>query len=425
MHSPLAKKRSRSKKQSFWRRHRLLTGLLLLVGVAAAALLAFILFSSWQTSQRQEKLSPFYDTSGLSTEGPLGEVVRAENLGTEVVGGIGYRVLYRTQGTSGDATFTSGMVFVPYNPAQNRPVLAWAHGTLGLGEKCAPSRAKDPADMSWLGDALSQGWVVTATDYAGLGTPGNQGYLIGAAEANDVINSVRAARNMSETNASNQYVVWGHSQGGHSALFTASQSAQYAPELELKGTVASAPAAELVPLLNEQYNTATGWVIGSIVSATWPTFNTQLQPDEILTNAGQRSYQRLAQQCIQQSALGGLFRHLLKQQIFSSNPVDNPAWKAMAKEQSAPDLGPDQPLLVVESKTDKVVLPNTTALYIQQACQAGSNLDSLWIDKGNHEVIPDLTYQQVIPWIAARFAGQPNQSACSEPPAVTPASPMG
>lgn len=412
----LAKKRSQHKK------HRLLTGFAIAGLVLLAIIVGYSVFTKWQTNKRQANLAPFYSTDGLAKEGPLGEVVRAENLGVEVTGGIGYRILYRTETAGGQPTFSSGMVFVPYNPAQNRPVLAWAHGTLGLGEDCTPSRTKNPANLSWLSDALSQGWVVVATDYAGQGTPGTQGYLIGNAEAHDVINSVRAARNMEQTNAGNEYAVWGHSQGGNSALFTAAQSAAYAPELSLKGTVASAPAAELVPLLNEQYNSAAAWVIGPIVAATWPAFNSNLNPNDILTETGQKVYQKVANQCIQQSAVAGLVRTALRQKFFTDNPINNPAWKAMAEAQSAPILAANQPLMVVESKQDTVVLPNTTALYIQQACSANSNLQSLWIDKGNHIQIPSLTYQQVIPWLADRFADKPNPSNCSDPPAVTPAS---
>lgn len=424
--SSLKKKRSSKKpvRPSFWRRHRIFKWILIVLAVLVALMIVKSVISTWQTNKHQSELAPFYDTTGLSLDGPLGEVVRWENLDDEVVGGIGYRVLYRTEKADGTNTFSSGMVFVPYSPAQNRPVLAWAHGTLGLGDECTPSRLKDPADISWLGDALSQGWVVTATDYAGQGTPGPQEYLVGAAEAHDVINSVRAARNMEQTNASNEYAVWGHSQGGNSALFTASNSAAYAPELSLKGTVASAPAAELTELLDAQYDTATGWVIGSIVAATWPAVNNSLNVDDVLSSAGQRAYQKLANKCIQKSAVSGLLRTALKQQLFSTNPIDVPAWKEMAEAQSGPTLAANQPLLVVESKADKVVLPSTTALYIQQACAAGSNLQSLWIDKGSHEVIPELTYQQVIPWIKDRFQGLANQSSCSQPPAVTPASPQ-
>lgn len=418
-HSSLAKKRQKS----FWRRHRIFTTLCLIALGLVAALVIYIVVLSIQNNQRQNKLAPFYNTTGLQTQGPMGEIMRYEPLGVTVAGGQGYRILYRTQQADGNPTFSSGMVFVPENSAESRPVLAWAHGTMGFGEQCAPTRTKNPASMPWLTDALNQGWIVTATDYAGFGTPGTQEYLVGASEAYDVINSVRAVRNLNEAKANNQYAVYGHSQGGNSALFTASLTGTYAPELDLQATVASAPAAELPTLLNEQYGSAIDWAIGPLVAVSWPAVNPNLHAADILSQLGQKSYQKIANQCIQRSALGGIVRNALGQKFFSTNPMNQPAWAAMATLQSAPYLNANQPLLVVESEQDKVVLPNTTALYIQQACQAGSNLDSLWIAKGGHIQIPKLTYQQVIPWIKAQFAGQPNQSACGETQPVAPAQP--
>ena len=414
---------SGKRRKSFWRRHRIFTVVFGVLALAVLALVIYLTVIAIQNKLHQDKLAPFYDTTGLQTEGALGELMRYEPLGVTVAGGQGYRVLYRTQKADGTNTFSSGMVFVPETSAESRPVLAWAHGTMGFGAQCAPTRTEDPADLSWLSDALAQGWIVTATDYAGFGTPGVQEYLVGDSEAHDVINSVRAARNLKEAKASNQYAVYGHSQGGNSALFTASLSSTYAPELDLQATVASAPAAELPELLNEQYNTAADWAIGPLVAISWPATNPNLKADQVLTSLGQKTYQKIANQCIQRSALGGLVRNALGQKFFAHNPMDIPEWGAMAAEQSAPYLDPNQPLLVVESQEDKVVLPNTTALYIQEACQAGSNLDSLWIAKGGHIQIPELTYQQVIPWIKDRMSGQPNTSACGETLPVAPAQP--
>ena len=107
--------------------------------------------------------------------------------------------------------------------------------------------------------------------------------------------------------------------------------------------------------------------------------------------------------------------------FYSQNPVTISSWKEMAKKQSAPVLKSNMPLLVVESKADKVVLPNTTALYIQSACKAGSNVDSLWVDNVAHQAIPKQTANQVIAWIGDRFNNIPNQSTCSQQLPVAPA----
>jgi len=410
---------------SFWRRHRWLKFILIGVAVAGVVVLAAIIIVHQQAARFQAKLQPFYNTAGLSLTGQPGEVVRQEPLGVEMPGGKGVRVLYRTQRVDGSPTFSSGMVFLPDKPAGDTatPVVAWAHGTLGMGSQCAPSRTADPLKASpWISSMLQKGWIVTATDYAGFGTPGVQGYLVGGDEAHDVLNSVRAARQL-DARADSRFVVWGHSQGGNSALFTAEQAGTYTPELRLLGTVASAPAAELVALLNEQYGTAVDWVIGPLVVTSWPAANPALDRSTVLTSLGGSTYQAIADQCIVPATFEGLIRTALKQQFFSRNPIDVPAWREMAEEQSAPILASSQPLLVVESQTDKVVLPNTTALYITDACKAKSNLTSLWLDNVAHQNIPFQSASQVIGWIGGRFAGIPPAQPCTQKLPVTPISP--
>lgn len=412
------------KKAGLLSRHRHLKEILIILAVIILAIAAWNVLSQVITSARQSKLQPFYNTAGLPENGRPGQIVRQEPLGVKVGNGKAYRVLYRTQRSNGSYTFSSGMIFVPDNSNAGlpRPVIAWAHGTLGLGDQCSPSRTRDPvSSIAWVSTMLAKGWVVTATDYAGFGTPGTQGYLVGGDEARDVLNSVRAAQDLPQARAGNRFIVWGHSQGGNSALFTASTAAAYAPGLKLIGTVASAPAAELVPLLQEQYGTVADWVIGPLIVISWPSVNSQLNADAIMTGAGRDNYQRIADHCITQSTLGGIMRSLLGQKFFSRSPLDVPAWKLMAQDQSAPILKPGQPLMVVESKTDKVVLPNTTALYIRDSCQDGVDPTTLWLDKVAHQNIPAKSADQVIGWITDRFAGKPVPSSCSQPLPVQPA----
>ena len=62
---------------------------------------------------------------------------------------------------------------------------------------CAPSLYPDRAGLIWnLGDMLSQGYIVVATDYPGLGTDGIHPYLIGESEGRAVLDLVRAARRL-------------------------------------------------------------------------------------------------------------------------------------------------------------------------------------------------------------------------------------
>src|SRR5205807_415717 len=94
----------------------------------------------------------------------------------------------------------SGAVLTPRptilrnNPKGANKIVAWAHGTAGIADKCAPSIFSnlypDPAYNNYadtVASYLTQGWTVTATDYPGLGTPGPHPYLIGDSEGRAVI----------------------------------------------------------------------------------------------------------------------------------------------------------------------------------------------------------------------------------------------
>lgn len=409
----------------FFSRHHYLRNALIAVVIVVGLVVGIVVDANVKTTQRQNSLQAFYDTTGLHTSGPLGQVVRSEPLGVHVDNGTALRILYRTQRADGSKTFSSGMVFIPNNSAAGtpRPVVAWAHGTVGLGPQCAPSRSAHPVgNISWVSSMLERGWVVTATDYAGLGTPGTSGYLVGDDEANDVLNSVRALKYIPSAHAGSSFAVWGHSQGGSSALFSASQAHSYAPELHLVATVASAPAAELVPLLNETYNSTLAWVIGPEVLTSWPGTYQGLPVRSILSSAGYDNYQRIGQKCITSAAVEGLIRNAIHQRFFNGNPVNSPRWRTIAQQETAPVLAPSQPLMVAESLTDQVVLPNTTALYIQRACAAGSDLTALWLTDVGHIQLSSTIAPAVVDWLGDRFAGKPTAPTCDQPLPIAPAS---
>ena len=64
-----------------------------------------------------------------------------------------------------------------------------------------------------------------------------------------------APRDFPNSGASNRFAVWGHSQGGHAALFTGELAARYAPELKLVGVAAAAPATNLIELFDDDEKT--------------------------------------------------------------------------------------------------------------------------------------------------------------------------
>src|SRR5207248_3120094 len=132
---------------------------------------------------------------------------------------------------------------------EGRTVLTWAHGTTGLGDACAPSRqypTGQAAELLLAQAVLSRGFVYAATDYEGLGPPGDHPYLVGLSEGRNVLDAARAAERLAGTGGAptSKVLIWGHSQGGGAAAFAAELAPTYAPDLAVVGSIVGAPAAE-------------------------------------------------------------------------------------------------------------------------------------------------------------------------------------
>ena len=134
------------------------------------------------------------------------------------------------------------------------------HPTSGVVKKCPPSLMPDISGTIWrLPQMLAKGYIVVATDYPDLGTPGIHPFLIGESEeGRAVLDSMRATRALLRSGACNRFVVWGHSQGGQAALNTGELAQSYAPELKLLGVAAAAPATCLAELFDADKSTASG-----------------------------------------------------------------------------------------------------------------------------------------------------------------------
>ena len=386
-----------------------------------------------QSDETQAQLAPFY-TPPDPLDATPGTLLRVEPLtfadpplSMDVDGGTAYRLLYVSARPDGSSAVSGAMVFLPDTPApaQGRPVLAWAHGTVGMGDACAPSR--DPqgtTDMAgWLEQSLALGWVVVATDYVGLGTPGPELYLVAQAEANDVVHSVQALRAWDLAEAGDRYAVYGHSQGGHSALWTGHLAAGIDPSLELVGVAAAAPAAMLPEIVSVQWETAAGWAIGPEALVGWQYIDPSLPIEGVLTQAGKDNAERLALECIEPAALEGYLRTDVGQNFFTVNPSDNPGWADLIAEQTPPPMPADMPVFIAQGTADDVVLPWPQAMLQEQWCQAGSTLTMEWLGGVNHVVAAIVAGPAAMVWIADRFAGRPAPRTCDVPPPVPPTPP--
>ena len=160
-----------------------------------------------------------------------------------------HRSYYGTVDKNGAPALSSSAVFLPRGeaPEGGWPVVAWAHGTTGLGDQCAPSTLpRSDRDAEYLNHMLDQGFAVVASDYAGLGTPGLLSYLGGKVAAHNIIDSVAAARDAGMP-LSSKYSIVGQSQGAGAAMNAAARAdgldAPY--DLDYRGVVATGTPANI------------------------------------------------------------------------------------------------------------------------------------------------------------------------------------
>ncbi|MCA1006874.1 lipase family protein [Rhodococcus hoagii] len=271
----------------------------------------------------------------------------------------GTKITYVTTGPLGRSATSTGAVFLPPGdaPPGGWPVVSWAHGTVGIADRCSPT-VTGKIGGPYLAHWLSQGYAIVATDYVGLGTPGLHPYLDGPTEANGVIDMVRAARAV-EPALSPRWVALGQSQGGQAALFTAARATRYAPELDYRGTVATGAPSNLENLTTlvrpgfPRLPLTGSTVFVSYILAGLRAARPDVDVDRFLTPVGRDALTGAETECYETMApkladvsIGDLV----------SRPLDDPALLAAVRDMlEVPTAGYDRPVFLGQGLTDDMV----------------------------------------------------------------------
>jgi acetyl esterase/lipase len=364
----------------------------------------------------------FYIATDQEIAGAPGTIIRAQPMHGVPDGATAYRVLYRSVGLHDQPIAVSGVVVIPAGPvpAGGRPIVAWAHPTTGIVPHCAPSLAMVVfKQMQGLRAMFARGYAVAATDYPGLGTPGPHPYLVGVSEARAVIDSVRAARGMSGVVDGRRFAVWGHSQGGHAALYSGIIAKSYAPELELAGVAAAAPATALATLMAEDLNSAGGRNLTAMTLWSWQrVFDAPMA--RVVTPAAIPEVNLLAEECIE-SIVDIIFREragrsLVRSFLSVSNPLDLEPWKSLAAHNTPGTLPREIPVFLSQGGDDQLVRPQVTKDYMEHLCNVGSSVRMVLLPQANHGFIGRDSASAAVDWIADRFAGARAPSDCGPLP---------
>ncbi|CAB4930593.1 unannotated protein [freshwater metagenome] len=355
-------------------------------------------------------LPDFYSVPSPLTPGEPGELISSEPVSAPGLHGSMWRVMYHSQAIDGTDIAVTGLIATPDDDAPTHDVVTWAHGTTGIADSCAPSLNPSSSEMVLLANGLlDKGYVVTATDYEGLGTPGRHPYIAGISEGRGTLDIVKTAVAMPEVKASTDYIVWGHSQGGHAAMFAGHLAAAWAPELNLKGVVAGAPPSQML-LLNAALQTSPyKYYIGMTAAGFNAGYGDTLAPlDKVLTPEGLDWLDNVDQGCTGylSSASEGLDFSTLQK----ADPATVPEWNALLKENDPGTFTEafDAPLLIIHGGNDEQIPVIASKLMFDTLCGIGQT-QTRWVFPGqSHAGVILPSAPAMLDWMGDRFSGVPD-----------------
>jgi pimeloyl-ACP methyl ester carboxylesterase len=337
----------------------------------------------------------------------------------ETPGGMqAWRVSYWTRNEENRPIRATGMVVAPREaqPRSPRKVLAWTHGTWGVVEACAPSAS--PAfwtQTAALGAVTQHGYVVVAPDYPGLGSSGQHAYLVGRETARSVLDAVRAARSIPGAFVGADFAVWGESQGGHAALWTAAEARGYAPELRLAGTAAAAPPTDLVENLRQAGDENARAFLSALLAYSWSKrFDAPL--DRLFGPLNRGVANNLAQKCISLDSkpnFGTLLGILsIRNALRGKDMANIPGWGNLARRNSIAARSVPGPVFLAQSVEDPLVAPAVTRSFARDLCRQRRAVEFMDIPGGDHALSARNSADRTLAWIADRFAGTRAPSDC-------------
>lgn len=358
------------------------------------------------------------------------------------------RIMYRSSDTDGAPAAVVGTYLAPaapWNGPGPRPLIAFAGGSKGQGDQCAPSKLlttlieyEPPLDVMVEFDVvalyslLARGMAVVMTDYHGLGTPAVHDLLNRKAQAYALLDAARAARALPGNGLAPDapVLLYGYSQGGSAAAAAAELRGSYAPELDVRGAYVGAPVVDAVSFI--RYNDGRphmaptfAWMLNGI-AADYP--DTRPALDTALDGTATAILREAQGKC---AVVDGLAQQHpnTTQWTAGGEPLATviertPVLAHAFGEQSIGHGAPSMPVLVASSRTDDGTPYDTVRAAVAQWCGTGASvelaadLDLPWIPAvGPTHVrafFPAL--EKSAQWITDRLAGTPAPTNCAALP---------
>ncbi len=388
------------------------------LGAIAALVVAGVLaVISFRLNSGEPVVDAFYDTPDGVPDDP-GMLLRVEPFERGIPDGAdAWRILYTSTRDEGEPAMASALVVAP-NGWAAAPVIAWAHGTTGVDRTCAPSVLEGTFSTGAffsVEEVIEQGWILVATDYIGLGTESPHPYLVGQGEGRSVLDAVRAVKQMDEVSIEETTVIWGHSQGGHAALWTGVLAPTYAPDVNVVGVAALAPASDVLGLVETLPDVTGGSIFASFLMSAYTDIYDDVSLADYMAPGGDVTLRAIASRCLAEPSV--------LTSVLSSAAVDFSIFRGDLSggslerrlQANIPPYEIEVPLLLGQGGSDSLVTPSVQDGYVDGMCEAGLAVDYRVYEGLGHVPLVEAgspLIPELIEWTRARLAGEDPLSTC-------------
>lgn len=326
-----------------------------------------------------------------------------------------YDIRYSSTSATGTSTVVSGMVLVSPLPWNNgpRPIVAYAMGTQGLGDQCAPSRQLQngtEVEIAFLSRAMLHGWAVAVTDYEGLGTPGDHTYAVARSEGRALLDVARAASGIPGLSADAPIGAFGYSQGGQAVSSAAEQWKSYAPSLNVVGVAAGGVPADLnaVAKYNDG-NAGSGLVFAAAAgyAAAYP----ELPFPSVLNTRGQQVIGKIRESCVAEIALVAPFTRL-NSLTTTPDVILDPLWQRRLNENALGAVKPAAPVYLYHGTLDELIPFSVGQKLRSQWCSLGADVQWTPLPLLGHVAAVSAWGTNAVDWLGGRFAGRATSPDC-------------
>lgn len=344
-----------------------------------------------------------------------------------------YRLTVQSRDETGAPIDLQADLYIPrVTAATTFPVLAYAPGTTGLGDACAPSQEYllGRAWGSYRTHSLSyasQGFITVLPDGMSYDDPDRpHEYFIGELEAHTLLDSARAVYNFlaqppATVRARPQQALFfaGYSNGGHTAFAAKDFAADYAPELPLSGVISHGATTNVETLMRESpiftpyliyaYRHFFGAEVIEPATVFLDSWLTNFDQD-VLTNCVENIFVYYS------NDPQAMYRPAFRTALLNGTVGDSyPLFKAVLDANYAGTFGGFEiPVAFFQGTADYIITPTSQQQFAALLCEQAQPVTYVTLPAVQHANTRQVSFKATMAWMHGIAGGQTPQNNCAQ-----------